>query len=337
MRADSSCRGVQSPRVNVMDFFGLDTCHQVARRRGQTDRPPREFYLLFIGTAEQALRRGIPDAESMELEKLRYVCELDWYSVDRPYFKIWPDMIPLLGGVGIDVPVDYLQLPFKAFLLRFPKEENPLRLPNGRIIQTILVGQRPNLEGDRRLLFWVDFGEIVERTGLPNVMFRQFDLASGLTIDEAFGRLPGYDNAASSPRFPSELQMKCLRIATSVCFLSTGADRVIEPDVLGKDLQQYLEAQIKDPPLAERLCQKARRRGKLGWHVGRADHARRFLRSPTSKEGAAGEPHGQLTHQHQRRAHFRFLPSGKPVLVRQATVRPDLPPPSHAPQYAVKR
>ena len=31
------------------------------------------------------------------------------------------------------------------------------------------------------------------------------------------------------------------------------------------------------------------------------------------------------TYQHQRRAHFRLLPSQKVTFIRQATVRPDLP------------
>jgi hypothetical protein len=36
---------------------------------------------------------------------------------------------------------------------------------------------------------------------------------------------------------------------------------------------------------------------------------------------------GPLSYQHQRRAHFRLLPTQKVTFVRLATVRPDLPPP----------
>ena len=43
-----------------------------------------------------------------------------------------------------------------------------------------------------------------------------------------------------------------------------------------------------------------------------------------------GVAHGPLRFQHQRRAHFRLLPSSKVTFVRQATVRPDLPAPGRA-------
>ena len=80
---------------------------------------------------------------------------------------------------------------------------------------------------------------------------------------------------------------------------------------------------------------RAVRRGKKGWNVGK--HER--LRSLTSRSTADAEcssSRGALTHQHQRRAHFRLLASGKVVFIRQATVRPDLPPPAFAPGYGVR-
>jgi len=39
---------------------------------------------------------------------------------------------------------------------------------------------------------------------------------------------------------------------------------------------------------------------------------------------------GSLHFHHQRQAHFRLPPSQKATFVRQATVRPDLPPPASA-------
>jgi hypothetical protein len=57
---------------------------------------------------------------------------------------------------------------------------------------------------------------------------------------------------------PRELQEQCLRIVVSVCFLATGADRLIDPEVLSMDLAGYLEACERKPTAAERLIAKAR-------------------------------------------------------------------------------
>jgi ATP-dependent exoDNAse (exonuclease V) beta subunit len=51
------------------------------------------------------------------VENNRMVCEWDWLRVGSPYFKVYPALVPLLSNVGIDVPVDYLRLPFQAFAI----------------------------------------------------------------------------------------------------------------------------------------------------------------------------------------------------------------------------
>ncbi len=121
----------------------------------------------------------------------------------------------------------------------------------------------------------------------------------------------------------------------SVCFLATGADRLIDPEVLSKDLARYLAAREREPATAERLVEKARRRGKVGWNVGQHERVLHLGRAAKHKEGDGGV-RGPLHYQHQRRAHFRLLPSSKVTFVRQATVRPDLPAPERAAGYRVQ-
>ena len=126
---------------------------------------------------------------------------------------------------------------------------------------------------------------------------------------------------------PRELQARCLRLVVSVCFLATGGDRLVEPDVLGKDLAAYIEAQRRDDrQRVQQIVERAVRRGKRGWHVGQQERSLP-LASDAVRHGDGGDAHGSLQFQHQRRAHFRLLPSQKVTFVRQATVRPDLPPP----------
>ena len=116
-------------------------------------------------------------------------------------------------------------------------------------------------------------------------------------------------------------------LVASVCFLATGGDRLVEPDVLSKDLAACIDAQRRDDrQRVQQIVERAARRGKKGWHVGQHERFRPLTAS-AGRGHEEGEGHGSLQFQHQRRAHFRLLPSQKVTFVRQATVRPDLPPP----------
>ena len=88
-----------------------------------------------------------------------------------------------------------------------------------------------------------------------------------------------------------------------------------------------MEAQKRnDRQQVRQIVDRAARRGKKGWKVGQHE---RFLGHAARSHGD-GDGRGSLHFQHQRRAHFRLLPSQKVTFVRQATVRPDLPPPASA-------
>lgn len=106
--------------------------------------------------------------------------------------------------------------------------------------------------------------------------------------------------------------------------------------MLSKDLAAYIEAQRRDDrQRVQQIVERAARRGKKGWHVGQHE---RFLGHASSVVPSHGEEgRGSLHFQHQRRAHFRLLPSQKVTFIRQATVRPDLPPPASMVGYRVER
>jgi hypothetical protein len=250
--------------------------------------------------------------------------------VGSPYFKIYPPIIPLLSGVGIEVPVDYLRLLFLAFAVRLPAEENPLVIDGDYYVRSILVCDGQPMETqERRVYLWIDVGERAAENS-PVLTYCQLECVPGIQIEEAFNRLP-MEKDIPGVCVPRELQARCLRLVVSVCFLATGGDRLVEPDVLSKDLAAYIEAQRRDDrQRVTQLVQRAVRRGKRGWHVGQYERFRP-LASHAVRGHGEGEGGGSLHFQHQRRAHFRLLPSQKVTFIRQATVRPDLPPPPSSP------
>ncbi|HVC98191.1 MAG TPA: hypothetical protein VND64_31260 [Pirellulales bacterium] len=305
-----------------MEFYEYRSFYETSRK--SSERLGVEQFYERIATI---LQRQMGTVEQRRVVSFLGNAELAWHRAGRPYYKLWPGVIPLFSDVSVDIPVDYLRLPFTSFVLRFPKGDNPLRLPDSREIQTIFVHDELLGGGLRQIGLEIGIGG--EGEG-----FLPLHLACepGLSIEQAFQVIPGDKEAP----VPNELREQCLRIVVSVCFIATGAaTKLIQPDVFSDDLRRYLEATEKDPPLAEKLVAKARRKGRLGWNIGRYE-ARAFFRPSAAAHGAGSTTRGPLMHQHQRSAHFRLLPTGKVVFVRQTTVRPDLPPPEHPPGYDVK-
>jgi hypothetical protein len=136
----------------VMDFYEPLTTYDVIRRRGLAAGNPEEFYRETLALCIDMA--GRIDQHTFAVEYNKTMCERDWYRVGQPYFKIFPAMIPLLSNVNVDVPIEYLRPPFAAFLIRLPKQDNPLVVEGEYLVRTILVAEgRPpavSVAGRRR-------------------------------------------------------------------------------------------------------------------------------------------------------------------------------------------
>ena len=210
-----------------MDFHEFPTIYSVLKQNGLVDEPPDRFYssaLALIRT--KALQHP---SHALAVEHNRTVCEWDWIRVGSPYFKVYPAMIPLLSSVGIDVPVDYLRLPFPAFAVRLPAEDNPLVIDDQYYVRAILVCDGQPLDTqERRVYLWIDVGERAMENS-PVLTYCQLECVPGIQIEDAFNRLP-MEKDIPGVCVPRESQARCLRLVVSVSLLATGADRLVEPD-----------------------------------------------------------------------------------------------------------
>lgn len=261
----------------------------------------------------------------------RFEAEHCWWENDAPYFKVWPNLVPELCSVNVDLPADFLKVPFEAFVIRLPKEYNDLKVDADHVVRSVLVIEdSPEDAAHRSVWLWMDIGETVE--GLPMLHWCTLKCGLGQSIEKALA----VDQSPDLPgaRIPNEVKHRCLRLAVSICFLATGEDRILDPDVLGKDFRAYIEARDRgDTERVRVIVDRAVRRKKLGWNVGLRERLRPLTSEPSDPSEATG---ASLSHQHQRRAHFRMMSSGKVVFIRQTTVRPDLPPPERAPGYGLR-
>jgi len=44
----------------------------------------------------------------------------------KPYYAVWPSVVPMLTRLNLDLDSSLIQLPLLALCIRFPKEKNPL-------------------------------------------------------------------------------------------------------------------------------------------------------------------------------------------------------------------
>lgn len=131
------------------------------------------------------------------------------------------------------------------------------------------------------------------------------------------------------------------RVALSVCFLATGGDRLVEPDVLNKDFNAYLDAvNAKRLDEVKRLHDKATkvREGAVGYTVGKADAILGRRAYDVDTTATTDEKGRELKYRHYRQPHWQTFWTGKgrttPVVrfIRLLVIRPDLPPPPEEPR-----
>lgn len=290
-----------------MEFNDFETGYEWARRTFQRSITVNQFYNGLAGTMA-----------GHGAEYNRSVGERDYHENGKPYYRVYPAVLPMFAKINLDIPSEYLRLPFSAFCIRLPKD-NPLTFGDGRYVRSFLMCEHPVMDrdADRRVYLWMDTNEF-ERTpgGHAGVIsYAQLVLDPGVQIGQSIELLP----PAPEADVPMDIIQRVLRLGVSVCFLATGSDKLITPDVLSKDLAAWLEAERRqDSGRQHTIEERARRRGKLGWNVGAREVVHHVSRGESAGIGR------ELQHQHQRGAHFRRV-GDRVTFVRQHTVRPDLP------------
>ena len=186
----------------------------------------------------------------------------DWERAHRPYYNVWPSIVPMLTRLNLDLDSSLIQLPLPALCIRCPKQKNPLTFPwKGEEVQIrcMLMGE---INEGRGLSILIDVGEVMGSEGVPIYTYRNFRRQEGLTVEEAIRELGSNELAELGVQIPEDLITDCIRLCCSLCLLENDPS-VIEPDVLSKDRARF--EQTGD----EKYVTKAHRRGKVGWNVGR--------------------------------------------------------------------
>jgi len=242
-----------------MDFHTYTTMRDWTRRADPDDRPAQDIDLFY--------KRSIIDAQKMQSGQFfgQMHNERDWEKARRPYYNLWPSIIPMLTRLNLDLDSNLIQLPLPALCIRFPKDtaKNPLKFDwkgDEVAVRCVMLGEINRGTG---LSILVDIGEVMGEFGVPVYTYRNFPRKPGLTVEKSLADLEAKGLFAEiGIVVPESLMMDCIRLCCSLCLLENDPE-IISPDVLADDRAKF--AASRD----QKFVDKAHRRGKVGWDVGK--------------------------------------------------------------------
>ena len=241
-----------------MDFHSYTTFRDWNRRMDPKDRPAQDI--------DQFYKRAIADVHKVKSGQFfgQMHNERDWEKARRPYYNMWPSIIPMLTRLNLDLDSGLIRLPLPALCIRFPKDtaKNPLKFDwkgDEIAVRCILLGEINQGTG---LSVQVDIGE-VRPMGVPIYTYRNFPREPGLTVEKA---VAGLEAKGLLPEIgiqvPDSFVTDCIRLCCSLCLLENDPS-IISPDVLADDRAKF------EASGDQRFVDKAHRRGKVGWDVGK--------------------------------------------------------------------
>jgi hypothetical protein len=266
------------------------------------------------------------EEEREEIDSMRM--EMAWRQGRYPYFKIYPGVLGLFCGTKLAVPGRYFRSPFRLIGVRFPVNHglSCLASRDGMTAEAALLGNVLKHELGPDVQLWLLHIRWGDPSGIRPPVFTRLDLdqPDAVTLDDQLAtsrRNPGID--AFVPAMDTVFRVVC-----ATCFLSTGGDKLVEPDVLNKHVERLTRASTAVE--VSELHEKAKNRGKFGWTIGRRE---RVFPNPIYDSTKGPPTERELHYQHQRCGHFHVVRYGanreqwRVQWYRQTTVRPDLPAP----------
>ena len=215
-------------------------------------------------------------AKSHALEVAMIEKEESWYERRRPYYKVYPCVVDALCRLNLDFNCECPKVPEETICVRFAEGNEP-QTKDGIKIAALLVSAMPfdTPDGERieELAIQVTFLSNRDRyffsfdTNIPSVTIQEC-----MEADSPIDMRNLYTGEKKEPNVADSLVLKykevrslASRIALTVCMLKDDPE-VITPDVLVEHQSRYDKASEEWKRKAEK---NARKRGKVGWNIGK--------------------------------------------------------------------
>lgn len=284
-----------------MQFHDYHTHYQIIRmnnkRHWLVADGPEKFGIRYVTELEAGVQSayGKTIQEVDPITPALILMETKWHALGRPYFNVWPSIIPALLKLRLDADASYFRLPLEQLLIRFPKTQNPLRWADGNGREwsvRAVVAENATLkisptnkpdwyDGDVTaghipgIAYWIDVGEpldadvatalgpVAESGQLHSLLYKHIVCVRGRTLEWSFDNIPSHESAACGLQYPDRIVRDVARLICTLCIMADD-DQMVEPIVLKADEEKY--ERTRDAALVE----KAKRRGNYGFDVGRS-------------------------------------------------------------------
>lgn len=283
----------------------------------------------------------------------------NWYMQGKPYVKVWPSIASKLSHTSLDIAGKYLKIPYGAFEIRLPRENNPFSgmsdVPELHSIFVIHCEGTYNLRGaeSRQLSVWFDLGHSdhisnVGESGFdqPTYGYLHFRIDEEITISETLELSEEINYAmeshsAAGYRPTKEYYKAVLSLAICTCFFMTNSHDLICPDIPLRYQERYKKAtELNDKKAVEEIIKKSKKIGMGGHTLGREIELPRPIRINSNEPTQSGQT-WQQRFSYVRSGHLRLQAHGpqlsqrKVIFIEPTVVKPLLPPkPSVG--YAIK-
>jgi hypothetical protein len=240
----------------------MQSAKRVARKLGVTP-PNRETLEKALTTYEMSSRRG-RNSEPRNLDEsltaLHWAFDEAWFNERCPYYSVYPSLVNML------TKIDLSKVSSQQMLLPQGLTSLSIRLPVGHEIggevRSVWIHQNSlNVDGQNvfGIALGIDHGELNQ--GAPVYLMRTFP-QSELSIEAELNDLPKSEAEHKGKQLSPEHNLAAIRLACTVCLMGNDTD-ILTPEVLSKDADRVCD-QNRDV-----LVEKARRRGKFGWTLGK--------------------------------------------------------------------
>jgi hypothetical protein len=188
-----------------MDFHPFTTNREACSKSHLVDTAD-EFYAM-------ATARAFAVGSSQFYQQLH--SERTWEEARKPYYNVWPSIVPMLTRLNLDLDSALIQLPLPALCIRLPKQPKPLAFQwhdQPFEIRSILLSE---INDGLGLSLLIDIGETMHN-GLflvPIFTYRNFLRHEGLTVEQALASLGKGITADMGVQIPLTLIDDCVRPA----------------------------------------------------------------------------------------------------------------------------
>lgn len=224
-----------------------------------------------INSREELYQALVPSVAADPIGFRHVVFDRAWNEIGKPYYDVYPCIIPMLMKLKLAFRGDVITPPngIEHLLLRLPTEPHALSM-DGLTVRCAFMSFQGvsravgSLQRERGLAVGLDIGE--ENGGIPVYTIRIFPLDER-TVEETIFALSAHPNTYKGIQVPEELILNTVRLALTICLIDDNAE-FLEQQALNKD-EAKLNAAKTDEERA-RLFDKAKRRGKWGFSLGKS-------------------------------------------------------------------